>query len=83
MFLWCENCKKNFKLITFLNTKQLNFTTDRKENLFPCCKTSGNTVLKQNLGKVAQAVTGPHDAETNLLAILQSVVPLGQVFLPS
>lgn len=42
MFIWCDHCKNNFRLITFLNTKQLNFTADRKENLFPCCATSGN-----------------------------------------
>lgn len=42
MFIWCEHRQNNFRLITFLNTKQLNFTADRKENLFPCCATSGN-----------------------------------------
>lgn len=84
MFTWCENCKKNFKLITFLNTKQLNFITDRRGPLFPCCKTSGNTVLKHDLGKVAQALAGPQDVEeADCLDVPQSVITLGHVFLPS
>lgn len=63
LFIWCKNCKKNFKLIAFLKTKQLNFIT---ENLFTCHKTSGNRTLKYDIGKVAEALIGPKDVESKL-----------------
>lgn len=73
MFIWCENCKKNFKLITFFQTKQSKFITG---NLFTYPKASGNTIVKYELGKVAHALTGPQGVGVNCLAMTSVCSPV-------